>query len=410
MLISRKPRLADWPSGVPASRKTLSSGISQISALLAQVLEQQEGTVFQRLREWYLDAEHKRGKHRRDLDVAACFGPLLGWIVRRFAGGDQRLALALDATTLGNRWTVLAVSVLVRGCAIPVAWKVLPSQAKGSWRPYWEQLLARLKGQVPASWQVLVLADRGLYAHWLYQAIVACGWHPFLRINLAVKVRPVRTEPFDWMSRWIPQLGTTWKREIDCFVQKTSRLRCTLLLRWEVGYEHPWAVITDLPVEVANIAWYSLRAWVEAGFKDVKRGGWGWHHSKMKEASRVERLWLAMAVAMVWTVRVGSQAEVQGLQSSVQSGSKTPGACQRRKRPQTHRPVRQLSCPLRGRLVLLAALLKAEPLPLGAIVPEPWPEVVTPPKKASDPTKQRRREHRRAYKRRRKVARRRATA
>jgi hypothetical protein len=38
------------------------------------------------------------------------------------------------------------------------------------------------------------------------------------------------------------------------------------------------------------------------GFKDFKRGLWGWHHSKMQEASRVERLWLAMAVAQLWTV------------------------------------------------------------------------------------------------------------
>lgn len=36
-----------------------------------------------------------------------------------------------------------------------------------------------------------------------------------------------------------------------------------LLLEWEAGYEHPWAVITDLAVEEANIAWYGLRAWVE---------------------------------------------------------------------------------------------------------------------------------------------------
>ena len=61
--------------------------------------------------------------------------PLLGWIVARFVGKEQRLALALDATTLRDRWTVLAVCVLVRGCAIPVVWKVLPSQTKGSWRP-----------------------------------------------------------------------------------------------------------------------------------------------------------------------------------------------------------------------------------------------------------------------------------
>ena len=38
-----------WSAGIAL---TGSSGISQISALLAEVLEQKEGTVFQRLREW----------------------------------------------------------------------------------------------------------------------------------------------------------------------------------------------------------------------------------------------------------------------------------------------------------------------------------------------------------------------
>jgi hypothetical protein len=124
--------LALWSAGIAL---TGSGGISQISALLAQVVEQKEGTVFQRLREWYLDAADKRGGPRRDLEVATCFGPLLRWVVSHFVGGEKRLAWAVDATRLGDRWTVLAVSVLVRGCAIPVAWKVLPAHAKGAWRP-----------------------------------------------------------------------------------------------------------------------------------------------------------------------------------------------------------------------------------------------------------------------------------
>ena len=110
--------LALWSAGIAL---TGSGGISQISALLSQVLEQKEGTVTQRLREWYLDAHHKRGDHRRELDVSTCFAPLLRWIVQRWAGEEERLALALDASTLVNRWTVLSRSRLVRGCAIPVA-------------------------------------------------------------------------------------------------------------------------------------------------------------------------------------------------------------------------------------------------------------------------------------------------
>ena len=96
---------------------------------------------------------------------------------------DRRLALAMDATTLGQRFTVLAISVVYRGCAIPVAWKVVGAHEKGQWRPHWEALFTQLRGSVPADWAVLVCADRGLYARWLYRHIVSVGWHPFLRIN-----------------------------------------------------------------------------------------------------------------------------------------------------------------------------------------------------------------------------------
>ena len=105
-----------WSAGMAL---TGSSGISQISALLAQVLEQKEGTVFQRLREWYLDAPHKRGDHRRELDVSRCFAPLLCWIVQRWAGEERRLAL--DAST--DSGTAGRCSPSVCWCAVvPFRW------------------------------------------------------------------------------------------------------------------------------------------------------------------------------------------------------------------------------------------------------------------------------------------------
>jgi hypothetical protein len=382
-----------WSAGIALVG---AAGITQISALLALVLEQEEQTVFQRLREWYLDAPHKSGKARRDVEVTSCFGPLLRWIVSLWAPDSRQMVLVLDATTLGERWTILSISVVVRSCAIPVAWKVLGGHEKGSWRPHWEGLLKHLDGSIPTDWQVVVMADRGLYARWLFQSICDCGWHPFLRLNVGIKARAIGEKDFDWVSRWTPTPGTHWKGEVECFVGKSSRVRGTLLMHWEAGYQSPWIVLTDLKPHEAEVSWYGMRTWIETGYKDFKRGAWGWHHSKMQEASRVERLWLAMAVAQLWTVSVGCQAEHEQEQSYRDADlPATHMARRRRKRPVGQPPLRRLSCLVRGRLGLVA-----EVLPCGRLVPEPWPQSITAPRKLPRPSELRQRERKRAQKRR----------
>ena len=173
----------------------------------------------------------------------------------------------MDATTLTDRFTVLCISVLYRGCAIPVAWKILRAGEKGAWEPHWKALLTSLKGAVPKHWTVIVLADRGLYAPWLFHHIVGLGWHPFLRINLGGKVRPVGAERFDWLRSLVPTTGSAWCGLVDCFVEKT--VRATLLARWDEGYADPWLILTDLAPESADVVWYGMRTWIEGGFKDT---------------------------------------------------------------------------------------------------------------------------------------------
>lgn len=73
---------------------------------------------------------------------------------------------------------------------MPVAWKILRATEKHPWQPEWLALLERFRNVVPAGWTVIVLADRGLYAKWLFQAIGALGWHPLLRVNPQGTFRP----------------------------------------------------------------------------------------------------------------------------------------------------------------------------------------------------------------------------
>jgi hypothetical protein len=359
--------LALWSYGMVLAQ---SCGITSVAALLAPLLATKEATLRQRLREWCYDANDKRGARRQAVDVTTCFAPLLHWVLAWWAPDERRLVLALDATTLGQRFVVLTISVVYRGCAIPVAWRVVDATRKGAWRPHWSALFDHLRGSVPPDWTVLVLADRGLYARWLFQHVVRLGWHPFLRINRGGQFRPLGAATFRPLATAVPRVGQQWCGAVTCFVTREAQLACTLVARWDAAYADPWLILTDLPPEGADAAWYGMRSWIEDGFKDIKRGGWHWHQTKMTDPARATRLWLAIAVAMLWVVSVGGVAEATLPASSLET---LPEQHIARRRPPPRARPRLLSCFRRGMLTILAALLTGEPLPVGRFLPEPWP-------------------------------------
>jgi hypothetical protein len=189
-------------------------GLTQVAVALAYLLGRCEQAVRAQLRDAYRDAPAKsgakRGRKRRNLEVTDCFAPLLRWVVALHPPDCRELALAMDASTLGQRFTVLSIPILIRGCAIPVAWHIVRATANGAWEPEWKALFAHLQGSVPDDWTVIVTADRGLYATWLFAAITALGWHPFLRINRQGTSCPDGADTFRPLSQVIPTPGGRW--------------------------------------------------------------------------------------------------------------------------------------------------------------------------------------------------------
>lgn len=357
--------LALWSFGMVMTK---SCGLTTVAAFLASLGGQKEQTVRQRLREWYRDATDKKGAHRQELDVTTCFAPLVHWVLSWWPTQEKRLALAMDASTLGQRFVVLAISIVYRGCAIPVAWVLVSATDPGAWKPQWLALFDHLQDCVPADWTVIVLADRGLYAAWLYERITKLNWHPFLRINSGGKFRPEGATTFQRLTTAAPKVGTAWCGRVTCF--KSHPLTCTLLARWAAGYDDPWLIVTDLAPEQADVCWYGLRAWIECGFKDTKRGGWQWQQTQITDPDRATRFWLAIAVATLWVVSVGGEADATLPASSF---DELPATHIARRRATRRTQPRLLSCFRRGLLVILAATLNGLALPFGQFYPEPWP-------------------------------------
>jgi hypothetical protein len=357
--------LALWSLGMVLAR---SCGLSAVSTLLAAWLDRKANTVRQQLREWCYEAKAKRGTSRQELAVESCFAPLLRWVLSWWEG--CQLALALDATTLGQRFVVLVISVLYRGCAIPVAWTVLPAGHKHAWRGEWLRMLRQVRSAIPRRFFVIVLADRGLYARWLYRCLVRLGWHPLLRINVGGTFRPAASARYQSLRSFVPQPGTQWAGAGTAFQGPRRRLNCTLLARWEEGYADPWLLLTDLAPHVREAAWYGLRAWIEQGFKLTKRGGWQWQRTRMTDPHRAARLWLAVAVATLWLLSVGGEADVTIPLSTLLP---LPDDGSRPSRPRRATRLRLVSIFRQGWNAILVALLHGRRLPTGHFVPEPWP-------------------------------------
>jgi hypothetical protein len=360
--------LALWTFGVVASG---TCGQTTVSQLLAQLLGRPFDTMRQRLREFYYEAQAKRGNKRRTLDVEACFPDLLRWVLSLWEG--PYLPIALDATSLKQDFVVLSVSVLFGGTAIPVAWHVVRAGKPEAWQPHWLRLLERVRAVVPPDYFVLALTDRGLYAPWLFRAIQDAGWHPLMRINAQGSFTPEGGEPVP-LASVAARVGTH-----DCArgrAFKENPLSCTLVAHWEEGYEEPWRLLTDLAPEAVEARWYGLRGWIEQGFKDFKRGGWQWQLTRMTDPDRVNRFWLVLSVATLWTVSAGAGALPPPPPGAPPAG---PAASPRSAPPPTTPPAtstprRRLSVFREGWIQALVHLLTGDfPLPGSRLLPDPWP-------------------------------------
>lgn len=355
--------LALWSFGMIVAR---SCSLTAVAGLLAPLLDQSFNTMRERLRDTYRESDAKAGKQRAELDINDCWVPWFAWIMEGWQG--KQLAIAIDATSLMNRFVVLAIGIVYRGCAVPVAWKILKAEEKHAWKPEWLVLLKQFQGVLPCDFTVIVLADRGLYAKWLYEAIIKLQWHPFLRVNTQGLFRPKGYFHWKPFSYWVPRKGMRWQGYGTAFSGKKNQLECTLLGYWGDTYQDPWLVLTDIDPKCADACWYGLRAWIEQGFKHSKRSGWQWQHTRMNDPARAERLWMAIAIATWWLLSVGGEAEANADVLLDIKMPSAPGSMRRR-----GKCWRMVGIFQHGWSLIVAALLNHELLSVKPARPEAWP-------------------------------------
>ena len=280
-------------------------GQTVVVVFLSLLLGMKRHNLRQRFKEFTYEKAQKRGEQRREIVVQEQFAPLLRWVLRQWHKPKQ-VVLGVDVTYLKDRYTILCISVLYGQTAIPVAWHVLPGHIKGEWHPLWVDLLAQIATAIPATVQVLVLFDRGLYSKRLFTVVRLLGWHPFMRIRLQGCYK--RCNGRKWHDlKHLPFRGMSPRTlRVHCF--KGDPLEAVLWMQWDAAADEPCLFLTDLTPRQLKDDPYPLRMWIEAAFKDFKRGGLHWEQSKIADAQRMERLLLVMTIALLHLVRLGNAA------------------------------------------------------------------------------------------------------
>lgn len=247
----------------------------------------------------------------RQVDLGAVSEALLGWAIRQ--GG--RLVLLLDWTDLPGGKKMLSAAVPTRGRALPLHCRVVDEGvlAAKSQNRIEEAFLSELVRLAPAGVKVVLVADRGFGRTELMRSLKRAGVSFVIRIKGDAVFRDAsgrrrKAEQVSLLSG-----DTQYFRNVRYRDEQPEEVNLVLTRGWLM--KEPWFLATDLadrPREI--IALYGRRMQIEESFRDAKSVRWGFklRHVRLGSCLRWEHLMMVVALAYLFLMGVGAQAEKHG--------------------------------------------------------------------------------------------------
>ena len=242
------------------------------------------------------------------IQVEPLYGPLIqkalvGWV-------GKRVSVALDTSMLWNTYGLIRLSVISRGRAVPLGWRVLKHGSATVSLEMDKELLDEAKTRLPFASEVVFLADRGFADTQLMSQLRQLGWHFRIRIKSNFWIHPSHLAAF--------QVG-----EIEL---QPGHMRCWqgvwmtdkrfgpvhLAVARPLGSDEYWYVISDEAAGLKTLEEYGLRFDIEENFLDDKSNGFQLESSLIRSAQALERLCLVLAITTLYLVSVGTSVVKQG--------------------------------------------------------------------------------------------------
>lgn len=221
----------------------------------------------------------------------------------------QAVQVILDGMPLDERATIVSIGLLVHSRVLPLAWRIMP--AKEKWEQGQWELVGDLMDEVSLHLEpsdCTLIADRGLTGSPLVSLCRDRLWHYVLRVCKEHTCRRWRYkgyQPSQPLGQIIVKEGQQWFGQVLLW-QDERLIETQLSAAWDVGYQEAWFLISDRPAGRARINDYARRMRVESTFQDEKSRGWNLEVSLIEDRARLDRLLLALFVAMWWVAHLAA--------------------------------------------------------------------------------------------------------
>jgi Transposase DDE domain len=216
----------------------------------------------------------------------------------------QNLSFVLDNTPFRDDLTMVYLGWLVHWRVLPVAWAVMPAQTtwdEGQWDIV-GRLLDQLCGHLPDT-SCTLMADRGLAGMPLVKLCTSRGWHYLLRVRAEHTCRRFFQGKLERTWKRFDQIvlksGYRWYGKARVWQEETLDTYVSLV--WDKACEEPWLLISDQGAGRRQVQAYAWRMRVEATFQDSKSRGFNIEASWIVDRTHLDRLLLALFLAMWWT-------------------------------------------------------------------------------------------------------------
>lgn len=237
--------------------------------------------------------------------------------VRYQVGERTEMVVAMDWTEFDkDDQSTIALSVVTsHGRTTPLLWKtVKKSGLKDHRNEFEDEMLLRLRSQVPPEVTVTILADRGFGDQKLFALLERLGFHYIIRFRGSIHVTDEKGETRT-AAEWVPE-GSS-RRIRNARVTQDKTLVAAVVLTRQKRMKEAWCLATSYSEGTATdiIKLYGRRFSIEEDFRDIKdlRFGMGLSATRISSPERRDRLLLISAMAIALLTLLGAAGESLGM-------------------------------------------------------------------------------------------------